>query len=124
MSEPEEIMNLHNTLVKSSNLPFPQKGKVNVSTEQGVYIIYNPKGEILHVGRTLRGREGLNQRLQDHLGNNSSFSQQYIKPKSINLRDGCSFKYLIEEDGRKRALLESLTTGLLCPKHIGTGERR
>lgn len=38
------------------------------------------------------------------------------------MRNGCYFKYLEVEDGRKRALLESLAVGELCPAHIGTGE--
>ena len=123
MSEPDEIMNLYMTLIKKSFIPFPPKGRLDVSNEQGVYIIYDPDRVVLHVGRSVRGKHGINQRLRNHLGNNSSFSQQYVEPNNINLRDGCSFKYLEIEDGRKRALVEALTTGLLCPKHIGTGEK-
>ena len=38
---------------------------------------------------------------------------------------GCySFKYQVVEDDRSRALLESLSVGILCPKHLGLGKNR
>jgi len=124
MKECEKIMLLHKELINSKNHLFPTKGTaVNVTEKQGVYIIYSPKGEVLHVGTTKRGKGGLNQRLNNHRNGSSSFSKKYLKPNNINLSDNYMFKYIVVEEGRKRAFLEALTIGLLCPKHIGTGEQ-
>lgn len=123
MNEYETIFKLHHQLFESDLHPFPPKGTgIKVSKEQGVYLIFSPERKVLHVGRTLRGKNGLNQRLANHLVNRSSFSIQYMKNKGYKLREGYSFKYLEVSNPRKRALLEALTTGLLCPAHIGTGE--
>ena len=123
-NESKKIMQLHQELLTSSFHFFPTKGTVNVSDKQGVYIIYNSNQETLHVGKTDRGKEGINQRLLNHLRNQSSFAKKYLKRKNIILRNGCEFKYIEVENGRTRALLEALTTGLLCPAHIGTGEKK
>lgn len=124
MTEPEEIMKLHKALLASPVTLFPNKGDVVVSSEQGVYIIYNPKNIVFHVGTTKYGKEGLNQRLSNHLSGASSFSRKYLKPNGISLRDGYKFKCIAETNPRKRALLEALTAGLLCPAHFGTGEKK
>ena len=124
MSECREIMKLHNKLISSEKHPFTPKGtRVKVSEEQGVYIIYSLHNTVLHVGRTNGGREGLNQRLNNHRNDNSSFSDKYLKFYNIKLSEGCMFKYIVVKDSRKRALLEALTIGLICPAHIGTGEK-
>lgn len=124
MNESKKIFELHKALLKSDLVCFPIVGKVNISDKQGVYIIYGLQNEVLHVGTTKRGENGLNQRLYDHLAKKSSFRNNYLKPKRISLRNGYKFRYIIEEDGRKRALLEALTTGLLCPVYIRTGEKK
>lgn len=124
MGEPEEIMKLYKALLASTSTPFPSSGRVQVSNEQGVYIIYNSQNTVLHVGKTDRGVEGLNQRLNNHLGNQSSFSKKYLKPNKIDLRQGHYYKYLVVENPRTRTLVEKLATGLLCPAHIGTGEKK
>ena len=78
---------------------------------------------VLHVGRTQRGKNGLRQRINNHLHGASSFHIEYLKPKRINLRSAqYTYQYLELADARKRALLESYAVGTLCPKHIGTGE--
>jgi hypothetical protein len=124
VKEPQVIKELFDNLINAIPVDFPRHGGVNESDEQGVYIIFSPDEKVLHVGKTDRGRNGLNQRLQNHINNQSSFLQQYLKFNGKVLRNGYKFRYIIEEDNRKRALLESLTTGLLCPAHIGTGERK
>ncbi len=124
MIEPEEIMNLYKKLVSSTSIQIPSSGKIDVSNEHGVYIIYNAKKEVLHVGKTDRGVEGLNQRLNNHLKNQSSFSKKYLRPNKIELRNGHQFKYLEVSKPRTRTLLENLATGLLCPAHIGTREKK
>ncbi len=124
MSEQQEIMNLHNKLIASKQYVFPSKGKVNVSEKHGVYVIYNPEDEVLHVGNTPSGKQGLNQRLYDHLARTSSFKDHYLKPNNISLRNGYKYRIIEVAESRKRALLEALTAGLLCPIHIGTGQKK
>ena len=124
MSEPQKIMKQYEALIESSFAVFPTNGTVDVSNEQGVYIIYSPKNEVLHVGTTKRGQGGLNQRLYNHLSGTSSFRKQYLNPNGISLRNEYKFKYIIVNDARTRALLEALTAGLLCPVHFGTGEKK
>lgn len=125
MKECEKIMVLHKELIKSEDHFFPQKGTaVKVSIKQGVYIIYSPNNEVLHVGTTKRGKRGLNQRLNNHRNGSSSFLKKYLKPNNMKLSDGFKFKFIEVENGRERASLGALTIGLLCPAHIGTGEKK
>ena len=127
MTEPKEIKKLYDTLLASDSVPFPKKRQpVKAPKEQGVYIIYSPEEKTLHVGRTNRAKGGLKQRLHNHLSNASSFSNIYLKQKGQKgdiLREGYKFKCIVENDPKNRAYLEALTTGLLCPDHIGTGEK-
>jgi hypothetical protein len=86
-----------------------------------VYII--SKGEtVFHVGRTTRAKNGLHQRLSNHLHGRSSFTKALFNRDGNQLRNGFSFQALVVTDSRLRALLESYSVGSLCPKHIGTGE--
>jgi hypothetical protein len=124
MAEQDKIMELHKKLIRSRKFTFPEKGKVKISDKHGVYIIYSPMGEVLHVGNTPSGRGGLDQRLYNHVTRSSSFSRLYLKPKHIFLRNKYQFQIIEVNSARKRALLEALTAGLLCPKHIGTGEKK
>ncbi|MCA0960208.1 hypothetical protein LCL86_14210 [Muricauda ruestringensis] len=121
MTEPQKIMKLYNDLVQSTIHEFPSFGKINVSTRQGVYIVYDNSFNPLHVGKTNGARNGLNQRLLNHVRNQSSFSKLYMQKNKVALRAWGKFQYIELEDDRERALLEALTAGLLCPKHIGTG---
>jgi len=119
--ERQEIKNLFTDLCKQPMLPFPQhRKKLEAPLKPGVYIIR--EGDIvLHVGRTLRGKKGLHQRLTDHLHGNSSFTQDYLRGKGATLRKGHTHQSLVVEHPRLRALLEAYATGTLCPKHIGLG---
>ncbi|EOR96312.1 hypothetical protein ADIARSV_0547 [Arcticibacter svalbardensis MN12-7] len=112
-------MNLYNELIQSKIHPIPQIGKIDRTTNHGVYIIYGPNDDVLHVGMARSGIGGLNQRLNDHLLNKSSFYRGYLGKKNISLRQNHKFRYLEIEDLRTRALVESLTAGLLCPAHFG-----
>ena len=117
-----EIQALFKKLSASRAVSFPaERQMLDAPNGHGVYLIYSPKGKILHVGRTLRGRNGLRQRLYNHLANSSSFSKKYLKGKGARLRNGYSFKYLVVASPKKRAYLEAYATGVLCPLHIGTG---
>jgi hypothetical protein len=122
MNECVEIDKLYQSLINKELYHFPTHGKVNISNKHGVYIIYSPSNDVLHVGRTNRAKKGLNQRLQNHVNNGSSFSKKYLNYQGYHLREGYYFKFIEIDDGRKRALLEALAIGKLCPAHIGTGE--
>ena len=101
---------------------FPAPGsRIEAATEKGVYIIYSPRGRVLHVGGTPRGRRGVAQRLRDDLAGKSSFVQKYLNGHGRLLREGYKFRYLVITKGRDRALVEALGIGKLCPDHIGHG---
>jgi hypothetical protein len=80
-----------------------------------------PARRVVHVGRTLRGHNGLKQRLVNHLRGQSSFVQAHLKGKASRLRDEYTFQYLEVPDDRKRALLECLAIASYCPEHLGLG---
>jgi len=120
--ESQEIEMLFQLLLTQPKYSFPApRQPLPVPTTHGVYIIH--KGEdVLHVGRTIRGRKGLRQRLNNHLQGSSSFTEAYLKGNGSRLRDRYhTYQYLEVPDPRKRALLEALTIGKLCPQHIGVG---
>jgi hypothetical protein len=87
----------------------------------GVYVIRNPSGQVEHVGRTLRGRDRLLQRLRNHLRGQSSYVRKHHKGNGNILRDGYTFQFLAVDDGRERALLEHYATAWHCPIHLGLG---
>lgn len=123
MTDPKKIKELFDILLTSEFFNFPVIGKVDASESHGVYLISSPTNEILHVGKTDRGKLGLNQRIKNHLDNLSLFSIHYLKRECKVLRDGYKFKFLVVSDAKERAYLEALATCLLCPQHIGTGEK-
>lgn len=111
-----------NILTRSPLMPFPAKRtKLDAPKELGVYVIYDPKGKVVHVGRTPSAEDGLYQRLQNHLDGKSSFTKKYLKGESSLLRNGYGFRYVAIPDQRIRALLEAYAIGNLCPAHIGLG---
>lgn len=99
----------------------PNGGRLEAPIDQGVYLIFGPKGRLLHVGRTPRAKRGLAQRLRDHLNGASSFVIQYLNGRGQSLRRGYTYRYLVVRSRRKRAMLEALAIGALCPAHIGLG---
>lgn len=123
--EQEKIQKLLKKLQKSKFHYFPQiRQTIDVTSKQGVYIIFNFNDEILHIGRTYRGSKGLKQRLKDHLYGSSSFMQNFTEVNTEKLRKTCKFKYIEVENLRERAFLESLAVGSLCPKYIGSNEKK
>src|SRR5688572_1729124 len=92
--EQSSIRKLFLQLRKAPLISFPQVGQpLAISDKHGVYIIYSPRGAILHVGRTLRGKKGLRQRINNHLHGASSFTIQFLKGKGSKLRENYKFSF-------------------------------
>ena len=120
--EAQKIEKLLKDLCSWPTLTFPTEGgfkDADVPTKHGVYIIYNPKKLVVHVGQALSGKNGLRQRLSNHLYGQSSFARQHLKGHGEKLRLGYKFRFIEISDSRERALLENLAIGKLCPKHLG-----
>lgn len=101
---------------------FPQRGQtLDVPSKHGVYVILDPTSTPVHVGRTVKGKKGLIQRLNNHLHGSSSFTDSYLDGKGSKLRGKYRFKYILVSNPRTRALLEAFAVGRLCPKHLGHG---
>ncbi len=121
--ECKEIKKLFDELCSQPKRAFPKSLQpLNAPSRSGVYIIRKEE-TVLHVGRTLRGKNGIHQRLKNHLYGSSSFTNKYLQGKGATLRgDGYTYQYLVLEEPKKRALLEAYAFGMLCPEHIGLGE--
>ncbi len=125
MTKPEKIQQLYKQLINQPVNYFPaSRTRWQLTNEHGVYIIYSPKHIVLHVGKTSRGKNGLKQRMYNHLHNASSFSGEYLSKRNLDLRKGFYFRFLVVKETRERAYLENLASGMLCPEHIGTSERK
>jgi hypothetical protein len=122
-SERLEIEKFFAKLRKQPMRQFPKTHqRLDAPRKHGVYVI-RKKTVILHVGRTLRGKDGLYQRLKNHMHGLSSFARKYLKGDGGILRKPqYTYQYHIVEDKRIRALLEAYAIGKLCPRHIGLGE--
>jgi len=109
-------------LHRAPRRPFPaNRQRLLCSKKQGVYLIFDPRGRIAHVGRTTRARAGIFQRLAAHMAGRSSFVIKFLKNQRSSLREGYSFSFVEIASPRLRALVEAYSTGVLCPRHIGTG---
>jgi hypothetical protein len=95
---------------------------LNAPYTRGVYLIRDPADRVVHVGRTPRGKNGLHQRLSDHLAGRSSFVYYHLGQDGSRLRNGYTFQFIEVEDARTRALLEAFATGWLCPDHLGLAD--
>jgi hypothetical protein len=123
-NELSKVKSLFKNLRRQSVFRFPKpKGTLDAATKRGVYLIINPSGKVVHVGRTTRAKFGIYQRLYDHLNGRSSFVYKYrpLHKKGSSLRKGYKYQYLVVENGRQRALLEAYAMAHLCPKHLGLG---
>ncbi len=118
------IKTLFERLQKQETCHFPKAGERLVAPPtHGVYVIRDPSRKVVHVGRTVRGRNGLLQRLYQHLRGQSSFVQVHLNGNCSQLRGGYTFQYLEVPDDRERALLECFATAWLCPEHLGVGAK-
>ena len=124
-SERKRIETLFESLCAAPLRAFPAgPHPIDAPEEQGVYVIYDRDRQVVHVGRTVRGKRGLIQRLRNHVRGQSSFVRTYLQGDGRRLgRDGYHFRYLVVSDERERALLEALAIGRLCPKHLGLGKK-
>jgi len=122
-SESQAIKILLRRLIRAEAVAFPRPGEaLSAPSAQGVYIIYSPTGRVLHVGRTTRAKNGLRQRLGNHLQGRSSFVIAHFAGDGSKLRRRYSYSCLEVACSRQRALLEAYAVGSLCPAHIGLGE--
>jgi hypothetical protein len=122
-NETKQISALFGKLCAQSFHQFPKSRQpLDATDEQGVYIIRSRSGKVLHVGRTPRAKDGIYQRLYDHLYGRSSFVYQYLDQDGSKLRNGYQYQYLAVSNSRQRALLEAYATAHLCPAHIGLGK--
>jgi excinuclease UvrABC nuclease subunit len=78
--ESERIRDLYRQLRRAKLLAFSKSREaLDVPDKHGVYIIFSPSRVVLHVGRKIRGKRGLRQRLSNHLhGALSEISAQNI----------------------------------------------
>ena len=120
--EQETVKALFTELMRSPHQTFPAfRGKLKAPDRRGVYVIYDPRGKVVHVGRTPKAKGGMAQRLRNHMSGASSFTNQYLKGHGYKLRGKFKFRYIVVKNRRHRALLEAYATGQLCPTHIGLG---
>lgn len=117
------VRTLYSRLLAAEPIAFPLAGEgLEAPSAHGVYVIRSPRGTVLHVGRTVRGRHGLRQRLNNHLHGASSFAKQHFQGKGSKLRGTHTFAFVKISNARMRALLEAYAVGNLCPRHLGLGE--
>ena len=126
MSEQNEerarIKELFENLTNQPRVAFPPPRKlIAAPSTHGVYVIRAADGTVLHVGRTVSGRNGLAQRLRNHINAKSSFVRTYLNGNADILRRSFTFQYIEVEDDRERALLEHHATAWYCPAHLGLG---
>lgn len=118
--EAQRIRKLFDDLDTQPKHPFPESGKPAATDKHGVYVLRDVEGVVVHVGRTYRGKRGINQRLGNHLSTkSSSFTKIHLKRNGSTLRKGYTYQYLAVTDDRERALLEYLAAALHCPVHLG-----
>lgn len=97
--EENKIRKLFDRLCEQNKFQFPKlRTKLDAPTTQGVYVIRCSAGKVMHVGRSVRGREGLAQRLGNHLRGQSSFAKSYLKGNGRLLREGYTYQYLVVAD--------------------------
>ena len=120
MTGKDQIEALCQRLEKQPRVAFPEtRAKLLAPKTHGVYVIRNKKGRVVHVGRIVRGKWGLHQRLNNHLEANSSFVIVHLSSGGKALREGYTFQYLEVPNERKRALLEHFATAWHCPADLG-----
>jgi hypothetical protein len=120
--EQNKVKALFIELIRSPLQTFPEyRGKLNAPAGKGVYVIYDPRGRVAHVGSTPRAVGGIAQRLRNHMAGASSFTRAEFNRDGSRLRGKYKFRCIEVRAKRHRALLEAYAIGSLCPTHIGIG---
>ena len=118
----DRIMALLDELNTQALNVFPaSRQPLDAPDTQAVYVVRSPDGAVVHVGRTVRGKQGLRQRLKDHLGASSSFSKGFLKGNGAVLRESYTFQFLEVANDRERLLLEYAATVWHGPVHLPVG---
>lgn len=124
MTERQRLQRLLRKLTAQPVIRFPQIGdRLDAPAEQGVYVIRDNRGRVLHVGRTTRAKKGLRQRLTNHLHSRSSFAIVHLRGHGSRLRAGHTYQFLVVPNPRSRLLLEYAATVWYCPVHLGDGSK-
>jgi excinuclease UvrABC nuclease subunit len=114
LDEPEAIRTLFAKLQLAPLQRYPRLGEqLGAPQLPGVYIVYGIRGKVRYVGLA-RGRGGLRSRLATHLR-----SHWHEAKYGRNFKTHGSFRWLVVENERQRALLECYAAGCLCPVYIG-----
>lgn len=120
MHERNRIQQLLEALNQAPIRPFPRGSEsILVPKKLGVYVIRNPDEAVVYVGRTTRAKNGLHQRLRNHMAGKSALVKNHLKGNTSMLREGFSYQFLEVEDDRERALLEHIATAWHCPIVLG-----
>ena len=120
--EQKKVKELYAKLIRSPLQTFPEyRGKLNAPAGKGVYVIYDPRGRVAHVGSTPRAIGGIAQRLRNHMAGASSFTRDKFNRDGSKLRGKYKFRCIEVSAERHRALLEAYAIGSLCPSHLGIG---
>lgn len=94
--EQKRVRTLFAALLKQPARRFPPQGAaLEAPATPGVYVIYNPRGQVVHVGGTSRGQQGRAQRLRNHLHGASSFTLRHLKKDGSRLRCGYTFQCVV-----------------------------
>jgi len=113
---------LYSELMRSTPQTFPVRGeKLHAPDRQGVYVIYDSRDNVVHVGRTPKAKRGIAQRLRNHMAAASSFTNMFLEGNGSKLRGKYTFRCIVVENPKHRAFLEAYAIGHLCPAHIGLG---
>lgn len=116
MKEARLVGVLFDKLIAQGQKPFPaSRKKLDAPEEPGVYVIYDPDGNVDHVGES----SSIAERLRGHMGSSSSYVLKSLDGIGSQLRTGYKFRCLPVPEPRKRMLLQALAIGMLCPRHIG-----
>lgn len=120
MHERDRIQQLLDALEQASITPFPSGGEsITVPKKLGVYVIRDPTKSVVYVGRTTRAKNGLHQRLRNHMAGKSALVRLHLNGDTSRLREGYSYQFLEVENDRERALLEHLAVAWHCPVVLG-----
>jgi GIY-YIG catalytic domain len=120
MHERNRVQQLFEALNRVSISLFPRGSEsIAVPRKRGVYVIRDPDNAVVYVGRTTRAKNGLHQRLRNHMAGKSALVRVLLQGDTSKLREGFSYQFLEVEDDRERALLEHIATAWHCPKVLG-----